>query len=111
MADLRASFVSRGPGTEMSAEDLRAWRIAYAAKQLRSGRDLPDDLRQAIADLIEEPPRPRGRPSSPPAKWYEVGQLRDAEPGLTVEQIADRLGITKRTAERGLAYHIRASAK
>ena len=37
-------------------------------------------------------------------RWYDAGMLAECQPELTVQQIADRLGIEKRTAERGLKY-------
>jgi hypothetical protein len=111
MADVRALYLRWGPGRDVPAAESRAFRLRYAADLLRSGEDLPADVRQAIADLIEEPALPSGRPKALPTKWYEAGVMAEEYPELTIQEIADRLCIEKRTAERGIAYFRKAKAQ
>ena len=99
--DLRAIWL-RWRHSERTAE-AREERLALACELLRSGEELPQDVRDAIADAIEERPR-RGRPSKPPTKWFEVGKAYESGE-FTIDEVAARLGVQKRTAQRGLAYY------
>ncbi|WP_425050755.1 hypothetical protein [Psychromarinibacter sp. S121] len=101
MVDLRAWQIQRqDPDEPYQSERYR--RVQLAVEALRSDREIDADTRNAIADLLEET-KPKGRPAKPPMKWHDVGTIAE-EGGKTIQEIADELGVEKRTAERGLRY-------
>ncbi|WP_096785886.1 ECF-type sigma factor [Rhodobacter sp. CZR27] len=105
MADLRALFLATRRDGMKLADDL-AERRARACEILRSGEPIDQEIRNAIADLLDGN-RGKGQPSRPPSKWWEVGKAK--EEGMSVAEIADVLGLTTRTVERGLAYYRQAA--
>jgi len=101
MADLRALLIRWQDGDKSYQSD-RDRRVRLAVETLRSDREIDSEIRDAIADLLDEK-NPKGRPARPPMRWYDVGVLFE-EGGKTIQEIADDLGVEKRTAERGLKY-------
>lgn len=101
MADLRALQI-RWQDSDKSYQSDRDRRVRLAVETLRSDREIDAEIRYAIADLLEET-NPKGRPARPPMRWYDVGVLFE-QGGKTIQEIADELGVEKRTAERGLRY-------
>lgn len=111
MADIRSLWIRTGDNSLLQEDD-RARRRKLAAEYLRDEtRDMPMDLRKAIADFLDElgkKDKPGG-PPKPPRKWYEIGQFLEDQEDRGLEpndsEAARHFGVSRDTVRRAKKYY------
>lgn len=103
--ELTHLWIRNAPDQYASKKVALEARKAIAVAVLRAGEPISQDTRNAIAELLEPDTSGKGRPSKPPYRWWEVGQLFELNPDIKQEDAAKLLGVELRTLQNGLNYY------